>query len=88
MGNFEANIPKSIEELQKQILAAKTRVRAIEAMYLHDCNCEYCDEVNEDLPDDAQEEVDELNMDIVHTVAMINRLKRHAKLHNIALPAK
>jgi hypothetical protein len=90
VGNFENAIPKNIRELELQMGAKRREIWAIEAKYVHDCNCEYCSERGgeDDIPDEAKKEMDDLIDEISDAEVMINRLKRHAKVSGIELAAK
>lgn len=83
MGNFEENIPNSIATLEKELGQKRRDIWAIESEFVHECNCEYCTEQSDELPDDQQNIVDEIYGNIEDILATIDKLKRHAIVHNI-----
>lgn len=87
MGNFETAIPKHIKFLEKEMAGKRWKILDIEREYNHDCDCEYCTVAPEPVPEDEQKIIDDLEVEISDIKALINRLKVHAKIHKVKVPA-
>ena len=83
MGNFEKAIPQNIQTLEREMAVKRRRIWDIEREYNHECDCEYCTVEPEPVPEEEQQEIDNLEAEITDTKVMINRLKRHAKANGI-----
>jgi hypothetical protein len=84
--SFEANIPKHIKEVEATIDKARRKQWELNAK-LHDCDCEFCDRQELELSDEDQKEYDKLEATITEGRATLKRLKEHAKVHKIEVPA-
>lgn len=81
--SFESKIPHYVQEVSKQILDCRQK----QSDLLHDCDCKYC-ELSGDISSEDQILYDSLTEQITGYERTIIRLKAHARLHNIDLPAE
>lgn len=83
MGKFEQNIPKYIEQLEKD--REKRDRERYDINWGHECDCEFCDRDGDDADPEAENIAAEIEKDVKNYTHQINVLKRHAELHGVKL---
>lgn len=80
--SFESNIPKHLEDLEKQRGEWKNTLHDL----YHECECVYCELVGK-IPDDKYDEEQRCYREIKEIERVMAQVKRHARLHQIQLAA-
>lgn len=85
MGKFEVAIPTNIKLLEKELARLYWTIADMQRPYNHDCDCEYCTVDPDPIPDNVQEQIDEVEIERSEIRALVNRLKRHAKFNGVEI---